>query len=319
MEHLKSVEREIEDLKRYEEQVLKLEPLPIGEACERPIARSELKLALLYYGDFGVQVLEHLINTYGHCGACGHTCIDYRCKYGKYSFAGNVDFIYEAPRPEDLPAVVDEPLEYLPKELPRVDVVVATGLHSDLYLGLPELLRKSDVKALLVFRDKPGDMPLGVLKQVAEQCRDYGIEFEAPKSSCSLKPRSGVIRRFVEEFRIGRPVLRLSVARRGSSITIRKASLYVSAPCGITWYVVKNLLGYELKCLSVQELRKLYDTISLLHHSYPCTGSMDHDRELGDTVLHYASYIDRESIVVALGLEGELSKIVEERLKPKLS
>ncbi len=317
MSAILNLDEELSRIKAYEDRLSKLNGLDIGLYAEKPLNQSSLKLAFIYSGDFGARVIDHLVNTYAHCGACGHTCIDYRCKYGKFSFSKNIEFIHEVPRPDQLPSVIDDPWEYLPRQIPRVDVVVASGLHNDLYLGLPELLRKCDVRALIVLRDQPDDMPLGVLKQVMDECKGYGIDIEAPKPSCSLIPKSRIIEEFVKEFRIGRPLVSLKLSEFKGLVTIRRAKIYVSAPCGMTWYVLKNLLGYELKGVNEQELRKLYDKISLLHHSYPCTGSMNYDRELGDTILHWASYIDRESIVSALGLDGELRSIVEERLKPK--
>jgi hypothetical protein len=44
----------------------------------------------------------------------------------------------------------------------------------------------------------------------------------------------------------------------------------------------------------------LRERISEAHHSYPCTGSMERDTELGDTVLHVGGYIIREAMEDAL-------------------
>ncbi|MFZ3113460.1 MAG: DUF166 family protein [Methanothrix sp.] len=38
------------------------------------------------------------------------------------------------------------------------------------------------------------------------------------------------------------------------------------------------------------------ERISEAHHSYPCTGSMERDNELGDTVLHVGGYIIRDAV-----------------------
>lgn len=312
-----NVELELKKIKDYEAELLNLDGLDVGLQAERPIKSSSFNLIFIYSGDFGARVVDHLVNSYGHCGACGHSCIDYKCKYGKFNFSNNILSVFEVPPADQMPMVIDEPSKYLPKIVPKADVAIASNLHNDLYLGLPDLLRKHDIKALIVLRDAPDDMPLGVLKQVFEMCSDYGIEVEAPKPSCSLIPKSNIIKDFVKSFRIGRPVISIRTAKFKESITIRGAKIYVSAPCGMTWYVLKNLLGCEIKAVNPQELRRLYDKISLLHHSYPCTGSMNYDRELGDTILHWASYIDRESIISALGLNEELKSTIEERLKPK--
>lgn len=46
----------------------------------------------------------------------------------------------------------------------------------------------------------------------------------------------------------------------------------------------------------------LRERISEAHHAYPCTGSMERDAELGDTVLHVGGYIIRDAV------EGGLKK-----------
>jgi len=68
-----------------------------------------------------------------------------------------------------------------------------------------------------------------------------------------------------------------------------------SAPCGSTWFVAKQLEGVE-----VENKLELYDRISESHHSYPCTASMEKDREIGDTILHKAGYLIRAAVEKAL-------------------
>ena len=97
-----------------------------------------------------------------------------------------------------------------------------------------------------------------------------------------------VIKSFVAEFMIGRPEVRVEVDRRGC---IAHIDVLRSAPCGSTWFVAKQLVGVE-----VENRRELYERISESHHSYPCTASMEKDRELGDTILHKAGYIIRAAV-----------------------
>lgn len=55
--------------------------------------------------------------------------------------------------------------------------------------------------------------------------------------------------------------------------------------------MAKQLAGVE-----VVNKRELLDRISESHHSYPCTASMEKDREIGDTILHRAGYIIRAAV-----------------------
>ena len=63
---------------------------------------------------------------------------------------------------------------------------------------------------------------------------------------------------------------------------------------------------------------KMAEVISRAHHAYPCTGSMSIDREIGDTFLHEAGCIARDTIFEAVienlskkGLDGESEAIRE--------
>jgi hypothetical protein len=106
-----------------------------------------------------------------------------------------------------------------------------------------------------------------------------------------------VIKSFVAEFMIGRPEVRVEVDRRGC---IAHIDVLRSAPCGSTWFVAKQLVGVE-----VENRRELYERISESHHSYPCTASMEKDRELGDTILHKAGYIIRAAMLSEIPIDLE--------------
>lgn len=314
------IRNDLEREKELDKLFLDSRGIVVGETFSLSLPKSSLKLFILFSGDFGVRIIDNLVNSLGHCISCGHLCIDFRCKYGKYGFAENIEGILELPDPNTLPVVVDEPPKYLPRSIPSVNIVLATGIHNDLYLELPEILRRSDAKALIIFRDSPRDAPLGVVREIAERCELYGIELATPKPSCLLRPdpSTPTINRFIKEFRIGKPVIKLNLKELSDNIkVIPEIEVYVSSPCGITWYVARQMLSYKLRGINDVTLRKIYDDIALHHHSYPCTGSMDYDVEIGDTVLHWGSYTDREAFVKALNLKEEFLKVVEERIRPK--
>jgi hypothetical protein len=77
---------------------------------------------------------------------------------------------------------------------------------------------------------------------------------------------------------------------RADKDTIVAANVVRSAPCGSTWFVAKRLLGLEPDQSDIRE------RISEAHHAYPCTGSMERDTELGDTILHKGGYIIRGAV-----------------------
>ena len=53
---------------------------------------------------------------------------------------------------------------------------------------------------------------------------------------------------------------------------------------------IRRFVAKKLKWSDMKDYR---ETVSDAHHSYPCTGSMERDPILGDTILHEGGYIIR--------------------------
>ncbi|MEM4703940.1 MAG: DUF166 family protein [Candidatus Bathyarchaeia archaeon] len=264
-----------------------------------PIIKKEpLTLIFLYSGEFAERVIRNIINDPSFCKSCGILCDS--CKYGVYSFVGNVRAAIELPKPSDLPAFVDDPERYMPKKIPKADLCVASGVHKDLLLELPHHLERASVKGLVVPIEDFAEVPSGLKKQVEEKCGEVGLETAFPKPFCSLtnmddKP---TISRLVTELGIGKPSLEVTLARRGKAEVVESTVVKRSAPCGSTWYVAKKLVEVETR----RDL--LYDAIAKAHHSYPCTATMNVDPEAKEPILHIAGYIIREEVEKALEKKG---------------
>jgi len=251
-----------------------------------------MDLIVLYSGDFGERIIGNLINYSTFCTSCAEACT--YCKEGKYGFADRIKGFLKLPAPSLLPALIEDSAgEYLPKEIPDADIAIVSEIHTDLLLELPRILEDSGsrIKAIIVPQESPA--PIARL-QIEAVCAREGIEIAFPKPFCDLQPRNDLplIKRIVEEFKIGRPEVKVEVDRRGR---IAHVDVLRSAPCGSTWFVAKQLTGVEVK-----NTQELYDRISEAHHSYPCTASMERDRELGDTILHKAGYMIRAAVEEAL-------------------
>ncbi|MEM3090983.1 MAG: DUF166 family protein [Candidatus Bathyarchaeia archaeon] len=253
-----------------------------------------LTLVFVYSGEFAERVIRNLINDPSFCKSCGLYCDS--CKYSVYSYVRNIRAAIELPKPSDLPAFIDKPEEYMPKSVPRADLCVASGLHKDLLLELPIHIAKAGVKGLIVPVEDFSEIPSGLRKQLKERCIELGLEYAFPKPFCSLEPADDklLISRFVAELGVGRPILEISTAKRGSREVIEAAIVRRSAPCGSTWYVARRLIGVETK----REI--LYDAIAKAHHSYPCTATMNVDPEAKEPILHIGGYIIREEVEKAL-------------------
>jgi len=249
-----------------------------------------MNLIVIYSGDFGERVIGNLINYSTFCISCAEACT--HCKEDKYGFADRIKGFFKLPDPSLLPVFIeDSASEYLPNEIPDADIAIVSEIHNDLLLELPLILKDSGIKAMIVPQESAARI---ARPQIEELCEREGIEIVLPKPFCDLQPQDDkpVIKRFVAEFMTGRPEVRVEADRRGR---IAHVDVLRSAPCGSTWFVAKQLVGVE-----VENRQELYERISESHHSYPCTASMEKDRELGDTVLHKAGYIIRAAVEEAL-------------------
>jgi len=171
---------------------------------------KELSVVFVYSKDFMERVIRNLINDPSYCKSCGLYCES--CKYNVYSFVKNVRAAIQLPNPADMPAFVDNPEEFMPKKLPEADVCLASGLHRDLLLELPEHLKKAGIKALIAPIEDWQEFPTGVRKQMEQKCAELGLECAFPKPFCTLEPEKDkpTIARFIAEAGVGRPLLEIS-------------------------------------------------------------------------------------------------------------
>jgi hypothetical protein len=263
--------------------------------------KETLALVFVYSKDFMERIIRNLINDPCFCQSCGLYCES--CKYNVYSFVKNVRAAIQLPNPADLPAFIDNPEEYMPKKLPKADICLASGLHKDLLLELPNQLKKAGIKALIAPIEDWVEVPLGVRKQVEAKCNELGLECAFPKPFCTLEPEKDklTIARFIEETKVGRPMLEITLAMVDKKEVIECAVVRRSAPCGSTWYIARKLAGVST------EKEALYDAVAKAHHSYPCTATMNTDPETKEPILHIGGFTIREEVDKAI--EKERSRI----------
>jgi len=262
--------------------------------------KEMLTLVFIYSGEYAERVIRNLINDPSFCKSCGLYCDS--CKYDVYSHVRSIRAAIELPNQSKLPAFIDNPEKYMPKNLPKADLCIASGLHKDLLLELPQYMQKFGIKGLIVPIEDFTKVPSGLRKQMEESCQELGLENAFPKPFCSLKSAEDkpMISRFVIELKVGRPSLEISTVNRGKYEVIDSAIVKRSAPCGSTWYVARKLIGVETR----REI--LYDAVAKAHHSYPCTATMAVDPEVKEPILHIGGYIIREEVEKAL--ESSLAK-----------
>jgi len=247
-----------------------------------------LRLFVLYADDFGEKVIGNMVNLPDFCRACDLACASCRVKYS--CFAPDVCGAFRVSN--DLPDVIDDPEEYLPRFLPHVDLLLAIGLHPDLLAALPTLAQTAHARAAIVPIEDPKWCPPSLQSELRHSLGGLGIESAFPKPFCDVDTSAGgLVEAFVRRYQIGRPVIEVSLACN----LISEVRVVRSAPCGSTWYVAQ-----QIKWSAADDLEGLEQVISKAHHGYPCTASMEIDSELKDTILHKSGYIVRDAVEQAV-------------------
>ena len=250
-----------------------------------------MKLMIFYSGEFGNRVTGNLVNYSGFCISCGEACT--KCRNVAPDLARDIVALVEMPDPASLGDFIDDVEPLLPQNMPAADIALVINVHPDILFGLLPKLKEAGVKGVIGGSESPRELPLGQRNQLEEKAAELGMEAAFAKPFCALRPDPAkpVIATFLKEARIGEPVIEFSLQRsREGKYAVLAANVVRSAPCGSTWFVAKRLLGLE------PDQPDILERISEAHHAYPCTGSMERDTELGDTVLHKGGYIIRDAV-----------------------
>ncbi|MCS7286485.1 MAG: DUF166 family protein [Anaerolineae bacterium] len=203
--------------------------------------------------------------------------------------------VWKAPSP--LPPVIDDPEEFLPHTLPHADLILSFAEHPGVAELLPEIVRMTGARAVLVAVDSEKWLPPGLAHQLREWLREMGVVCVTPKPLCSLAPNHYLVGRrqkveyddpLLAEFTryFGKPELKIEVDPK--TRTIISVEVVRDAVCGCARYVAQNLVG-----VSADDAE---EKAGLLHHHYPCLASMDKDPAYGDTLMHVSGNILKEQV-----------------------
>ena len=257
----------------------------------------------------------NLINTEEFCKSCENLEINLKCDKCREhltSYASSI-FFYEK-LGENIPDFIEDPVEYLPENLPEVDFLLVVGIHQDLLSGLPDYLKGRGIKAVIVPIEDPKWVPAGLQLSILEEFEKNGIQAAFPKPFCALSrelnennkigfhltKERDYIYKFMDYFKIGVPIVSFILSKDGKSI--EDTCVLQSAPCGSTYYILQQL---KAKYIENGGELSLNEKISKAHHAYPCNASMNADSILKDSILHVAGYTIRNAIRRALNLEEE--------------
>ncbi|MBC8276005.1 MAG: thymidylate synthase [Chloroflexi bacterium] len=189
----------------------------------------------------------------------------------------------------DLPAIVDDANEFLPKELPAADLLISLGEHPGVAQMIPDMVKKSGAKAVIAPADNRVWLPPGLARQIKRKLESMGVEVVYPVPFCTLAEKDSqnqYIREFAKYF--GRPEIDIELDRD----RIKRVAVIRGAPCGCSPYVADGLAG-------VWE-RDAVEKAGLLHHQYPCLATMVMDQQFEDTLMHRAGLMTKLAVEKAI-------------------
>ncbi|MFC1999115.1 DUF166 family protein, partial [Chloroflexota bacterium] len=100
---------------------------------------------------------------------------------------GPVDWeieVYNPPRA--LPSIVDDPGEFLPEEMPQVDLVLLLSESSKAAQLIGGIASLAGAKAVIAPIDDSSWMPPGLAKQLQQELADMGVVSAFPKTFCTI-------------------------------------------------------------------------------------------------------------------------------------
>ncbi len=190
--------------------------------------------------------------------------------------------------PQSLPTTL-EAAESLPNELGSGDVVIALSIHPELLLAIPELVSGAGARALIAPLDGPATLKPQHQRQLAQDCRRFGLEVSLPQPFCALAPQSPVLTEFCEEFGLGAPEVRLEV----SGGKVAAVDVVRGAPCGMTDFVAERLIGLAARS-------DLAARAEHWHSLFPCLGSAEPDAATHQSSYTTALALTRDGMAKAL-------------------
>ncbi|MBI2909688.1 MAG: hypothetical protein HYX92_18770 [Chloroflexi bacterium] len=198
-----------------------------------------------------------------------------------------------------LPAIIDDPDEFLTGDVPQADLVLGLGESVGAAQLLPEVVKRSGARAAVAAIDNTAWLPTGLKNQIKNELAGMGVASAFPKTFCTLTETTCGFRRFSEPYNdetiaafarlFGRPRMRITVDPTNRTLT--KVEVVRGAPCGSTQYTAERLVGLTADEAAVKS--------GLICHHYPCLASMAKeqiDTALFDTLMHISGYVMQEEV-----------------------
>ncbi len=203
--------------------------------------------------------------------------------------------------PKILPAVIDEPDEFLPESLPSSDLILSMTEVPAAAQLLPDVAKMTGARAVLAPIDNVAWLPVGLARQVWGWLAPMGVTLVAPRPFCSLTETTynvqgectpyddPVIREFAAHF--GQPAFRVEVDP--TTHTIVRLEVTRDACCGCARFVAGKLAGTPLA--------GAVEDGTLYHYRAPCHAGTTPHAPYGDSLMNVSAGLMREALRAALG------------------
>ncbi|MFC2032103.1 DUF166 domain-containing protein [Chloroflexota bacterium] len=201
--------------------------------------------------------------------------------------------------PYGLPAVIDEPEEFLPSNIVLTDLLLAMTESPGASQLIPAIVGLSETKSVIAPIDNSAWLPPGLKNQLQQELAEMGVTAVFPKTFCTLTESSAGFRWRAEPHnderiaafarRFGQPKLRIKVDPQ--SKTIAEVMVERGAPCGSTHHIATELVGMPVE--------EVVPSAGLIAHHYPCLASMQREQLddcLFDTLMHISGYVVNEDV-----------------------
>lgn len=208
--------------------------------------------------------------------------------------------VHEWTAPAYFPIVIDDPIDFLPSQLPPAELILALGEHPGIAELLPDICKMSGAQSLIAPVDRVEWLPKGLMNQLRGWLTQVGVISVFPKPFCSLTETSYSLRgqrvlysdALISEFAhyFGKP--RVTATVDEASKTIASASVERDTPCGVMRYIAENIVGRKVNDAEYEA--------GMLHHHYPCLASMGIDNDYSDTLLHVSGNLARDAFAEAV-------------------
>jgi hypothetical protein len=207
--------------------------------------------------------------------------------------------IEELALPKRLPALIDEPDEFLPAKVPQADLVLAASESPGAAQLISAFVKRSGARSVIAPVDNSAWLPPGLANQLKTELAEMGVTAVFPKPFCSLTENSYGFRRSAQPYKdeliatfakyFGRPKLKIKV--NPETKLIEHVEVLRNSACGGVAHAAKGMVGLHADEADTKA--------GLILHHYPCLCSMNQewlDDRLYDTLMHASGYIMNEEV-----------------------